>query len=249
VARCIGGLYCPAQRKEALRHFASRRAMDIEGLGDKLVEQLVERNQVRDPADLYALDESALAGLERMGAKSAAKLIEALERSKTTTLARFLYALGIREVGEATALTLDRQFGALDAVMAADMDRLQQAPDIGPVVAAALHAFFQEPHNQDVIARLQAAGIHWPETAATLVANQPLAGKSFVLTGTLDSLSRDEAADQLRALGAKVAGSVSKKTNYVVAGRDPGSKLDKARELGVKVLDEAGLQALLDNNH
>ncbi|HRD48008.1 MAG TPA: NAD-dependent DNA ligase LigA [Candidatus Contendobacter sp.] len=249
VARCIGGLYCPAQRKEALRHFASRRAMDIEGLGDKLVDQLVERNLAHDPADLYALDELALAGLERMGAKSATKLIEALERSKTTTLARFLYALGIREVGESTALTLERHFGALDAVITADRDRLQQTPDVGPVVAAAIHAFFQESHNRDVIARLQAAGVRWPETAATLAVNRPFAGKTFVLTGTLDALSRDQAADQLRALGAKVAGSVSKKTDYVVAGRDPGSKLEKARELGVSVLDEAGLLALLENSH
>ncbi|MBK8752013.1 MAG: NAD-dependent DNA ligase LigA [Candidatus Competibacteraceae bacterium] len=248
VARCIGGLYCPAQRKEALRHFASRRAMDIEGLGDKLVDQLVERNLVHTPADLYALDELALAELERMGAKSATKLIEALDRSKTTTLARFLYALGIREVGEATALALERHFGTLDAVMVADVDRLQQTPDVGPVVAAALHAFFQEPHNRDVIARLQRAGVHWPEAAAKFSDKQPLAGKAFVLTGTLDALSRDEATDQLRALGAKVAGSVSKKTDYVVAGRDAGSKLDKARELGVKVLDEAGLLALLDNS-
>ncbi|CDH45791.1 NAD-dependent DNA ligase LigA [Candidatus Contendibacter odensensis] len=248
VARCIGGLYCPAQRKEALRHFASRRAMDIEGLGDKLVDQLVERNLVHNPADLYALDELALAELERMGAKSATKLIEALDRSKTTTLARFLYALGIREVGEATALALERHFGTLDAVMVANVDRLQQTPDVGPVVAAALHAFFQEPHNQDVIARLQRAGVHWPEAAAKFSDKQPLAGKALVLTGTLDALSRDEATDQLRALGAKVAGSVSKKTDYVVAGRDPGSKLDKARELGVKVLDEAGLLALLDNS-
>ena len=248
VARCIGGLYCPAQRKEALRHFASRRAMDIEGLGDKLVDQLVERNLVHNPADLYALDELALAELERMGAKSATKLIEALDRSKTTTLARFLYALGIREVGEATALALERHFGTLDAVMVANVDRLQQTPDVGPVVAAALHAFFQEPHNQDVIARLQRAGVHWPEAAAKFSDKQPLAGKALVLTGTLDALSRDEATDQLRALGAKVAGSVSKKTDYVVAGRDAGSKLDKARELGVKVLDEAGLLALLDNS-
>ena len=248
VARCIGGLYCPAQRKEALRHFASRRAMDIEGLGDKLVDQLVERNLVHTPADLYALDELALAELERMGAKSATKLIEALDRSKTTTLARFLYALGIREVGEATALALERHFCTLDAVMVADVDRLQQTPDVGPVVAAALHAFFQEPHNRDVIARLQRAGVHWPEAAAKFSDKQPLAGKAFVLTGTLDALSRDEATDQLRALGAKVAGSVSKKTDYVVAGRDAGSKLDKARELGVKVLDEAGLLALLDNS-
>ncbi len=246
VARCIGGLYCRAQRQEAIRHFASRRALDIEGLGDKLVEQLVERDLVRNPADLYGLDAATLTGLERMGAKSAANLVEALERGKNTTLARFLYALGIREVGEATALTLAGHFGALEALMAADEESLRQAPDIGPVVAAAIRAFFQEPHNQQVIDRLRAAGVRWPEMAAKLVAEQALAGKTFVLTGTLELLSRDQASDRLRALGAKVSGSVSKKTDYVVAGRDAGSKLDKARELGVTVLDEAGLLALLD---
>ncbi len=246
VSRCIGGLYCRAQRKEAIRHFASRRALDIEGLGDKLVEQLVEREWVRNPADLFALDAATLAGLERMGEKSAANLVEALERSKTTTLARFLYALGIREVGEATALALADHFGRLEALMAADEGCLQQVPDIGPVVAAAIRAFFQEPHNQDIIARLRAAGVRWPETVTKLVADQPFAGKVLVLTGTLESLSRDQATARLRALGAKVAGSVSKKTDYVVAGRDAGSKLDKARELGVPVLDEAGLLALLE---
>jgi len=245
-ARCVGGLYCRAQRQEAIRHFASRRALDIEGLGDKLVEQLVERELVRNPADLYGLAVATLAGLERMGAKSAAKLIEALERSKNTTLARFLYALGIREVGEATALTLAGHFGGLEALMTAEEEGLQQAPDVGPVVAAALRAFFQEPHNQQVIARLRDAGVRWPERAVQQVNDQPLAGKTFVLTGTLESLTRDEASDRLRALGAKVSGSVSKKTDYVVAGRDAGSKLDKAQELGVMVLDEAGLRALLE---
>ena len=246
VARCIGGLYCRAQRQEAIRHFASRRALDIEGLGDKLVEQLVERELVRNPADLYSLDAATLAELERMGSRSAAKRVEALERSKHTTLARFLYALGIREVGEATALTLAGHFGALDALMAADEEQLRRAPDVGPVVAAAIRAFFQEPHNQQVIARLRTAGVHWPETEVQRVAEQSLAGKTFVLTGTLESMSRDQASDRLRALGAKVSGSVSKKTDYVVAGREAGSKLDKARELGVAVLDEAGLQALLE---
>ena len=246
VARCVGGLYCRAQRKEAIRHFASRRALDIEGLGDKLVEQLVERERVRDPADLYALDAATLADLERMGARSAANVVEALERSKTTTLARFLYALGIREVGEATALALAEHFGALESLIAADEERLRQVPDIGPVVAAALRAFFQEPHNREIIARLRAAGVRWPETAATSAGDRPLAGKMIVLTGTLESLSRDQASDRLRASGAKVANSVSKKTDYVVAGRDAGSKLDKARELGVTVLDEAGLLALLE---
>ncbi|MDS4019873.1 MAG: NAD-dependent DNA ligase LigA [Candidatus Competibacter sp.] len=246
VARCIGGLYCRAQRKEAIRHFASRRAMDIEGLGDKLVEQLVEKEWVRNPADLYALDVAALADLERMGARSAEKLVAALERGKATTLERFLYALGIREVGEATALALAAHFGTLETLMAADEERLRQVPDIGPVVAAALRAFFQEPHNREVIARLRAVGVRWPEATARWDSGHPLAGKTFVMTGTLESLTRDEASDRLRALGAKVSGSVSKKTDYVVAGRDAGSKLDKARELGVAVLDQAGLLALLE---
>ncbi len=246
VARCIGGLYCRAQRQEAIRHFASRRALDIEGLGDKLVEQLVERELVRNPADLYGLDAAMLAGLERMGSRSAVKLVEAVERGKSTTLARFLYALGIREVGEATALTLAGHFGTLEALMAAEEERLRQIPDIGPVVAAAIRAFFQEPHNRQVIARLRAAGVRWPETEVKQVVEQSLAGKTFVLTGTLESLTRDQASDRLRALGAKVSGSVSRKTDYVVAGREAGSKLDRARELGVPVLDEAGLRALLE---
>ena len=246
VARCIGGLYCRAQRQEAIRHFASRRALDIEGLGDKLVAQLVERDLVRNPADLYQLDAEKLAGLERMGTQSATKLIAALERSKITALARFLYALGIREVGEATALALAEHFGGLEALMVADEESLRQVPDVGPVVAAAMRAFFQEPHNRAVITRLRAAGVRWTETAAKPVGDRRFAGKTFVLTGTLDSLTRDQVADRLRALGAKVSGSVSKKTDYVVAGREPGSKLDKARELGVAVLDEAGLLALLE---
>ncbi|MCP5449995.1 MAG: NAD-dependent DNA ligase LigA [Gammaproteobacteria bacterium] len=246
VARCVGGLYCRAQRKEAIRHFASRRAMDIDGLGDKLVEQLIERNLVHDPADLYALDATTLAGLERMGAKSAANLVEALERSKDTSLERFLYSLGIREVGEATARALARYLGTLEALLAADETRLLQVPDVGPVVAAAILAFFQEPHNQEVLARLLAAGVRWPATAVQTSTGESLTGKSFVLTGTLESLTRDQASERLRALGAKVAGSVSKKTDYVVAGHDAGSKLDKARELGVRVLDEAGLLSLLE---
>lgn len=248
VARCIGGLYCRAQRKEAIRHFASRRALDIEGLGDKLVTQLIEREWVRNPADLFSLDAKSLADLERMGTKSAVNLVEALKRSKTTTLGRFLYAIGIREVGEATALALADHFGALEPLMAADEARLQQVPDIGPVAAAAIRAFFQEPHNQDIIARLRAAGVHWSETEAKPAGDdRPLSDKTFVLTGTLESLSRDQATARLRVLGAKVTGSVSKKTDYVVTGRDAGSKLDKARELGITVLDEAGLLALLGN--
>ena len=200
------------------------------------------------PVDLYALDAATLAGLERMGGKSAENLLQALERSKTTTLARFLYALGIREVGETTARLLAAHFGALEPLLVADEADLQQIPDIGPVAAAAIRAFFQEPHNREIIAGLQAAGVQWPETVVKPVTTLPLAGKTVVLTGTLDSLSRDQAADRLRALGAKVAGSVSKKTDYVVAGRDAGSKLDKAQDLGVTVLDEAGLLALLERS-
>ena len=244
VARCLGGLCCRAQCKEAILHFASRRAMDIEGLGTKLVEQLVDRDLVRSPADLYALSAGTLASLERMAAKSAANLIEALERSKTTTLARFLYALGIREVGVATANALATHFGTLEALMAADEGQLQHAPDVGPVVAAAIHAFFQEPHNQQVIARLQAAGVCWPDRVRP-AGSQQLAGLTFVLTGTLESLTRDEAADRLRALGAKVSGTVSQKTHYLVAGRDAGSKLDKAQKMGVAVLNEAEFRVLL----
>ncbi|MEI2742506.1 MAG: NAD-dependent DNA ligase LigA [Candidatus Competibacter sp.] len=245
VARCAGGWQCRAQRKEAIRHFASRRALDIEGLGDKVIEQLVERERVRDPADLFSLDAAAVAELERMGAKSASKLIDALERAKSTSLARLLYALGIRGVGESTASTLAEHFGALDALMVAEPSRLQQIPDVGPVAAAAIQAFFSEPLNQKLIARLRAAGLVWSEAAQPRTADRSLAGKTVVLTGGLESLSRDEATARLRALGAKVAGSVSKKTDYVVAGRDAGSKLDKARELGVAVLDEAGLLSVL----
>jgi DNA ligase (NAD+) len=249
VARCIGGLYCSAQRREAIRHFASRRALDIERLGDKLVEQLVERELVHSPADLYALDLATLAELERMGEKSAEKLAAALERSKTTTLARFLYALGIREVGEATALALAQHFGTLEAVMAASEEQLQQVPDIGQVVATSIHAFFQEPHNRDIIERLRQAGIHWLEEKASLADTRPLEGKTFVLTGTLAGMTRDEARARLQASGAKVAGSVSKKTDYLVAGAEAGSKLAKARELGLSILDEAGLVEILGHNH
>ena len=244
VARCLGGLCCRAQRKEAILHFASRRAMDIEGLGDKLVEQLVERDLVRSPADLYALNPDWLASLERMAVKSATKLLDALERSKNTTLARFLYALGIREVGVATANALAEHFGALEALMAADEEQLQQAPEIGPVAASAIRGFFQEPHNQQVIARLRAAGVRWPDPIRAAETEQ-LAGLTFVLTGTLESLTREAASERLRALGAKVAGAVSKNTHYLVAGRDAGSKLDKARKMGVAVLNEAELRALL----
>jgi DNA ligase (NAD+) len=243
VARCTGGLYCPAQRKEAVLHFASRRALDIEGLGEKLVDQLVDGGLLHDPADLYGLERSRLAALERMGEKSADNLLAALDRSRETTLARFLYALGIREVGEATAQALARQFGALEAIEQADEEALQETPDVGPVVASHVAAFFRQGHNREVIAKLREAGVHWAETEPARGA-QPLKGKTFVLTGAL-SRPRDAVKDELEALGAKVAGSVSKKTDYVVAGEDPGSKLAKAQELGVAVLDEAGLTDLL----
>ena len=243
--RCTGGLFCPAQRIQALLHFASRRAMDIEGLGDKLVEQLVEQHLVRTPADVYRLDLPTLANLERMGDKSATNLLDAIARSKQTTLARFVYALGIRNVGEATAKDLARHFGKLEQLMAADEARLQQVPDIGPVVAQSITAFFAEQHNLDVIAQLRAAGVQWPEHEGVSQQSLPLTGKTFVLTGALPSVSREEAKAKLEALGAKVAGSVSKKTDYVVAGAEAGSKLDKARELGISVIDEAQLLHML----
>jgi DNA ligase (NAD+) len=245
VARCSGGLVCPAQRKEAIRHFASRRAMDIEGLGDKLVDQLVERGLVDTVADLYQLTVEQLAGLERMAEKSAANLAEALARSKDTTLARFLYALGIRDVGETTARALAAHFGSLDRTMEADAEALQMVSDVGPVVAQHVASFFHESHNRQVIERLREAGLHWPEAEPKASGEQPLAGLTFVLTGALESMTRDEAKERLEALGAKVSGSVSGKTRYVVAGADPGSKLAKAQELGVEILDERGLLELL----
>jgi len=247
VTRCTGGLFCPAQRREALLHFAGRRAMDIEGLGEKLVEQLVNGNIVRTPADLYKLGIASLAGLERMAEKSAANLVAAIENSKRTTLARFIYALGIRNVGESTAQDLARYFGNLDRITRADLEALQQVPDVGPVVAQSIVGFFAEPHNREVIEQLLAAGVSFAETAAKAVDTaNPAYGKTFVLTGTLPALKRDEAAQKIRDHGGKVSGSVSKKTDFVVAGEDAGSKLDKARELGVAILDEAGLLKLLD---
>jgi DNA ligase (NAD+) len=242
--RCTGGLFCPAQRKEALRHFASRRALDVEGLGEKLVEQLVERGLVHTPADLYRLDLATLAGLERMAEKSAQNLLEALEHSKATTLPRFLYALGIREVGEATAKALARHFGTLERIEAADQEGLQQVPDVGPVVAAEIAGFFRQPHNREVIEQIRAAGVRWPDEEAPAADALPLAGKTIVLTGAL-TRPRDDIKAELEALGAKVAGSVSKKTHYVVAGPGAGSKLDKARELGIEILDEEGLHRWL----
>ena len=246
VARCTGGLFCPAQRKESLRHFASRRALDIDGLGSKIIDQLVERSMVQSPADLYALTVEQFASLERMGAKSAANLVAALERSKSTTLARFLYALGIRDVGEATAAALAEHFGSLEALQEATVEEIQQTPDVGPVVAAHVRHFFEQEHNRDVIAALRAHGVRWPAMMRKRANGEgPLAGKTFVLTGTLDAMSRDEASERIAALGGKVSGSVSKKTSYVVAGAEPGSKLKKAQELGVEVLDERAFLTLL----
>lgn len=244
VARCSGGLYCPAQRKEAIKHFASRKAMDIEGLGDRLIDQLVDEALIHTPADLYHLTLEQLAGLQRMAEKSAQNLLDALEKSRLTTLPRFLFALGIREVGEATARSLAMHFGDLPSLEQAELETLQTVPDVGPVVAERIIAFFRQPHNLEVIEALLAAGIHWPAIEQVAADKMPLAGKSFVLTGTL-SRPRSVVKEQLQALGAKVAGSVSKKTDYVVAGADAGSKLAKAERLGVDILDEPKLEALL----
>jgi DNA ligase (NAD+) len=246
VARCTGGFTCRAQRQESLRHFAGRRAMDIEGLGDKIIEQLVEQDLVKSPADLYTLTLEQLSELERMGEKSAAKLVQAIDKSRDTTLPRFLFALGIRDVGEATALALAQHFGKLDKLLPASADEIQQVQDVGPVVAAHVAAFFASAEHRKVIARLQEEGVTWPDVARPSIAGQPFAGMTFVITGTLDSMSREEAQEALIALGAKVSGSVSRKTRYLVAGADPGSKLKKANELGVEVLDEAKFVELLE---
>jgi DNA ligase (NAD+) len=243
--RCTGGLFCGAQRKQAILHFAQRRAMDIEGLGEKLVDQMVEGNVIKTLPDLYRLGLSALCSLDRMAEKSAQNVLAALEKSKHTTLPRFLFGLGIRHVGEATAKDLARHFGQLDAIMDASAERLLEVPDVGPVVAESIHTFFQQPHNREVVEQLRACGVTWEEGEPAARTPKPLAGKTVVLTGTLPTLSRDEAKDMLEAAGAKVAGSVSKKTDYVIAGAEAGSKLDKARELGVTVLDEEGLKELL----
>ena len=246
VARCTGGFTCRAQRQEALRHFASRRALDIEGLGDKLIEQLVEHDAVRTPADLYALTAAQLAQLERMGEKSAANLITAIDRSRRTTLPRLLYALGIREVGEATALALARHFATLERLMEADEAAIQQVPDVGPVVAAHVAAFFASEDHRRVIKALREQGVSWPEMPTASRTGLPLAGRTFVITGTLEAMSREQAQEALTARGAKVSASVSKKTSFVVAGSDAGSKLARARELKVPVLDEQEFLALLE---
>jgi DNA ligase (NAD+) len=242
--RCMGGLFCAAQRTGAILHFASRHALDIDGLGEKLVAQLVERELVQTVADLFSLAREQLIGLDRMGEKSADNLLAALDRSRDTTLPRFLYALGISQVGEVTAAQLAAHYGELAPLMAADEESLQAVPDVGPVVAQSICHFFRQPHNREVIERLIDAGVHWPRVEVTR-AETPLKGNTYVITGTLESMSRDEARQALQALGAKVSGSVSKKTSAVVVGTDPGSKYDKARDLGVEILDEAAFLRLV----
>ncbi len=244
VARCSGGLFCPAQRKEAIRHYASRKALDIEGLGDKWIDILVDRQMVKTVADLYRLTREQLTGLERMGDKSAANLIAAIDRSRTPVLWRFLYALGIREVGEATAKGLASHFGTLEAIASASEETLQTVPDVGPIVAGRIRSFFDQPHNQETLTALREAGVEWQEEEVT-AGEKPLQCETWVLTGTLAGMTRDEAREKLEALGARVAGSVSGKTACVVAGEAAGSKLAKAEKLGVPVLDEAGLLDLL----
>ncbi|HEX8884471.1 MAG TPA: helix-hairpin-helix domain-containing protein, partial [Noviherbaspirillum sp.] len=245
VARCSGGwVKCPAQRKGGLLHFVSRRAMDVEGLGDQLVEQLVDRKVVTTAADLYRLGLTSLASLDRMADKSAGNVIKAIEKSKSTTLARFIYALGIRHVGESTAKELARHFGGIDALLKADEAQLLDVVDVGPVVARSILQFLADPMNVELIEQLRANGVHWEEGASE-ARPKPLAGLTFVLTGTLPTMSRDEAAERIEGAGGKVAGSVSKKTSYLVAGDDAGSKLAKAETLGVPVIDEAALLEML----
>jgi DNA ligase (NAD+) len=245
VARCMGALDCPAQRKGAFEHYSARKAMDIDGLGERIIAVLVDNKMLTTFADIYSLERDSLVGIERMGGKSADNLLAAIEASKQTTLGKFIYALGIREVGESTANNLANHFGSIAAIAAADLDTLQATPDVGQVVAANLQAFWGESHNQSMVNALQAAGVHWPDVQVPSLEQQPLAGKIFVLTGTLTIMARDEAKASLMALGAKVSGSVSKKTDYVVAGESAGSKLTKAQSLGVAVKDEAWLQQLL----
>ncbi len=247
VARCTGGLICGAQRKESLKHFVSRRALDVDGMGDKIIDQLVEKEYVHTPADLFRLSAGKLTGLDRMGPKSAQNVVNALEKAKETTFARFLYALGIREVGEATAAALAAHFGTLEALEQASIEELQKVPDVGIVVATHTFNFFAEESNRDVIAQLLAEGVHWPAPVVVKAEeiDSPFAGKTVVLTGSLSQLSRDDAKARLVALGAKVAGSVSKKTDLVIAGEAAGSKLAKAQELGIEVIDEAEMMRLL----
>ena len=248
VARCSGGLICAAQRKQAIKHFASRKAMDIDGLGDKLVEQLVDQGLVHSVADIYRLSREQLAALDRMADKSAANLIDALEASKQITLPRFIYALGIREVGEATARSLAQHFGNLDELQSASPETLQEVPDVGPVVAHFVWEFFQQAENLDVIGSLKDVGVHWPDPSPADTSEQPLAGQTWVLTGTLETMGRAEAKEKLQQLGAKVSGSVSARSACVVAGPGAGSKLAKARELDIPVVDEAALLELFRNH-
>jgi DNA ligase (NAD+) len=244
--RCTGGLFCSAQRKQAILHFAQRRAVEVEGLGDKLVDQLVDADIIKTLPDLYRLGFASLAALDRMADKSAQNIVDALEKSKRTTLPRFLFGLGIRHIGEATAKALASHFGKLDVIMDATPEQLLEVADVGPIVAQSLRTFFDQPHNREVVEQLRACGVTWEEGEPAAITPKSLAGKTFVITGTLPTLSRDEAKDMLEAAGAKVAGSVSKKTSYVLAGAEAGSKLDKALELGVAVIDEAGLMEMLD---
>ncbi len=246
VMRCSGGLYCSAQQIQAIIHFASRRAMNVDGLGDKLIEQLVEKKLINNVADLYEVTREQLTGLERMAEKSAANIIDALDKSKETTLDRFLYALGIREVGDATARSLAKHFGDLSKIQSATWERLQEVTDVGPIVAKHIVTFFLQSHNQKIINDLLTAGVHWPNVE--IRTGQPLQGKIFVITGTLEAMKRDEARQHLLGLGAKVSGSVSKKTDYVIAGNEPGSKVEKAQQFDVEILDEAALLSLIKLN-
>jgi len=246
VARCTGGFICAAQRAEALKHFVSRRALDVDGLGSKLIEQLVAIDRIQTAADLYHLERDELAGMDRMGEKSAENLLAAIARSKDTTLARFLYGLGIREVGEATARSLAAHYGNLTSIMKADEESLQTVQDVGPIVASRIHSFFAEKHNQKVVKGLIDSGLTWKETKPSRkTADGPLSGKTFVLTGTMSNMTRDEAKDKIQAAGGKVTGSVSKKTNFVVYGDNAGSKLTKAQKLGIETIDEEALQKIL----
>ncbi len=245
VAKCTGGLVCPAQRKENIRHFASRRGMDIEGMGDKVVELMVNQGLLENVADIYRLKMKDIAELERMGDKYAQNLIDAIEKSKSTSFAKFLYSLGIREVGETTAMVLANHFKDIESLIEANEDDLQTIPDIGPVVASHIRCFFDEPKNIKIIQDLIKAGIHWPMPKKVSVQHQPLSGQTFVLTGGLSSMSREDAKDKLITLGAKISESVSKKTDYVVVGSDPGSKLAKAESLGIKIIDEDELIKLI----
>jgi len=246
VARCSGGLYCPAQRAEALKHFVSRKAMDVDGMGGRLIEQLVAIDRTKSPAEIYDLRQEELAVMDRMGDKSAANIVAAIEASKSTTLSRFLYALGIRDVGEATAANLAAHFGNLASIEGASVEELEGVADVGPVVASRIRAFFNEPHNLDVIRNLQKAGVHWEDSDPQAIpAEGPFSGKTFVLTGTLSGMTRDEAKLLIQKLGGKVSGSVSKKTDFLVFGENAGSKLTKAQSLEVSTLSESEFRALV----